>query len=738
MYDIIKQSINILVLFGLFSSSLVEAAPASTSALGSKSGSQSNSNLICGKTGWNGSQESFLSTSYCNSWAYCQGVCELHSSCQSFAYFNGATGDTGGDCELYSVPVQGNFVADSSSTYKFYDKSCLTAEKKCNVKGYSRIDSFLGIEANSISDCATTCNGYNEYSTGCVSYAFGQGTCLLYSYLVADNVDIDSTSDFIFNDALCGQSTSTVITTTTTTKSVAKTTTSTKVTSSTKASSTVTTPKTMSTTKPSSATKSTTTTKTSSMTKMSTTATSTAVASNLPQCGVAGWYRTDFISEFSVDSLSSCGHSCYGSTGGSSSCLAYAYSNGGDCRLYNSSVADSVWVTSTSEFKNYDLACYSSATTTTATNKAGSTTTMTTALIPTTTGKTTTTKKSSQTITTTSVASAATTSSTAAQCGILGWGRADPIFDFSVDSLSSCADFCYDFSGGSTNCRSYAYSPAAEECRLYNSTVADNVWANSASDYGNYDLACPSAAAASTSTMIMTTTASLSSKTVTATSTKTTNKSSQGVTTTTTSLKKSTPTSSKSTATTTKITTTSSSVATTSPTAQPQCGIVGWGRADPFFDYIGDTLQECAQACSNNQGSPNFCQSYSYGYTSHECRLYSNVSVADNVYVNSGSDFGNYDLPCYNASLNLDPSVCTPGYRGAQCNYKLNGQMEGGGQILNSFDDCVIACNSITSCRYVVWYREAAEGVPQNTCQLLGDPSDGGVALNGVDSASRF
>lgn len=738
MHDMIRQSIKVVVLLGLFSSPLVETAPTITSTLSSKSGSQSNSDLTCGKTGWNGSQESFLSTGYCNSWAYCQSVCELHSGCQSFAYFDGASGDTGGDCELYSVPVQGNFVADSSSPYKFYDKSCLTAEKQCNTKGYSRIDSFIGINANSVGDCATVCSGYNEYSTGCVSYAFGKGTCLLYSYLVVDNVDIDSTSDFIFNDALCGQSASTMITTTTTTKSIGKMTTTTKVTSSTKAPSTMTTTKTITTTKNSSTTKSTTTPKAPSMTMTTTTAPSTAVASNSPQCGVAGWYRTDFISESSVDSLSSCGGFCYDFSGGSSNCLAYAYSDEGDCRLYNSSVADSVWLTSTSEFKNYDLACYSSIATTTTTNKTGHTTTTTTALVPTTTTGTTSTKKSSQTtVTTTSVAPGATTSSSATQCGILGWGRADPIFDFSVNSLSSCADFCYDYSGGSTKCQSYAYSPAAGECRLYNSTVAANVWANSDSDYGNYDLACRGVAGASTSTRITATTTSLSGKTIT-TATTTTNKPSQGVTTTTTSIKKST---SKSTSTATTKTTTSRPAATTtaSSTAQSQCGVVGWGRADAFFDYVGDTLQECAQACFNNRGAPNNCLSYAYGYTGNECRLYSNVSVADNVYVNSGSDFGNYDLSCYNASLNIDTSVCTPGYHGAQCNYKLNyDQNAGGSYILNSFDDCVIRCNSITNCRHVVWYRQAAKGVPQNTCQLLGDPSEGGVALNGVDSADRF
>lgn len=73
----------------------------------------------CGKLGWDAGYESFASFD-AGSYAGCAAKCSQFKQCKSFAY-------SSDDCEIYDKVVKGNFVADSGSSYTFYDAACKKA-----------------------------------------------------------------------------------------------------------------------------------------------------------------------------------------------------------------------------------------------------------------------------------------------------------------------------------------------------------------------------------------------------------------------------------------------------------------------------------------------------------------------------------------------------------------------------------------------------------------------------------
>lgn len=247
------------------------------------------SSLTCGQKGW-ARTDSIFDAAASGTFTGCLAYCEDEPDCDSFALTFSSTGNNA-NCLLFGGPVTDSVTVDDTSPWTFFDHDCPQPNQECGLPGYSRNDSYVGVDTLDVVTCAFKCLK-DKYR--CSSYAFGDGKCLLYGETVADNLIQEPSSPYVFYDQRCTQpasssgisSTQPPATKTTTTHSSLKTTTSTtpKVTtttsSTTKGIATTTTTKTTTTISSSSGLKATTfTTKTTtSTTKAVTSSTSSAQA----------------------------------------------------------------------------------------------------------------------------------------------------------------------------------------------------------------------------------------------------------------------------------------------------------------------------------------------------------------------------------------------------------------------------------------------------------------------------
>lgn len=71
---------------------------------------------LCNKVGWASGHDSFISLN-AGSYTGCSDACSKHKKCKSFAY-------SSDDCQIFNVPVKGNYAHDKDSPYTFYDLAC--------------------------------------------------------------------------------------------------------------------------------------------------------------------------------------------------------------------------------------------------------------------------------------------------------------------------------------------------------------------------------------------------------------------------------------------------------------------------------------------------------------------------------------------------------------------------------------------------------------------------------------